>query len=282
MFTTTRSGPRATLRALAVLALGLVAAPLAAAPAATAVDRPVVLTKGHIDGFELTYDRAAGKLVLAAKDDTRLYADEIVYRDPSTVTFAFSDAAKTALPPATGTWAFLGAHGGQEGWLGPETQNPAEPWIGWSTERLQTSLAGTGFSVADSGTPVSLNVDIVGPGDVFQWQTVNFAPGNRYIDTTTPEPDVIPVASHAHVHTNWLFTAAGDYYFTVTPTVQTVEGATLTGDPTGYHVRIGGTASPAPTLAVQGAGATYVVGQTAILTAAQAPDSGLRTYQWQY
>ncbi|MEV0949651.1 TIGR03773 family transporter-associated surface protein [Promicromonospora sp. NPDC050249] len=243
----------ALLSAVVVPALGPTA--LAAGPASAAVpDRQFVLDRGHVDGFETTYDAETGKLALSVRDDTRIYDGGPVYRTPESTTLAYEDAqSQVTLPAAEGGWAFLGEHGGATVWLGSQTGEDQgySPWVGWSTERLLDSLAGTGITPAP-GRPVSLDVAVDGPGDVFTFQNDSFGqPVNRYVDTTTSDGGTIPVAANAHVHSNWVFTAEGDYTLTVTPSLATSDGATVTGDAATYHVRVGErpepTATPTPT-----------------------------------
>ncbi|WP_435737984.1 TIGR03773 family transporter-associated surface protein [Cellulosimicrobium sp. PMB13] len=289
MSLTTRSRPLvAALGVLALLAsfvvpvLGGTLATASAAPA----DREHVLTHGHVDGFETTYDAATGTVVLSVKDDTRIYEPGSAYRAPETTTFAYEDARLVqTLPPATGGWAFLGAYGGTDAWIASQTGSDQTyaPWVGWSTERLLGSLAGTGITPA-SGQPVSLDVRVDGPGDVFAFQNGSFgAPINRYVDTTTSAGGTIPVSANAHVHTNWIYTAEGDYTFVVTPSLATTAHGTITGGAATYHVRIGERAPEPVTTSVSVAAdaAEHVEGSTATFTATQEPATELSTYRWE-
>ncbi|OLT52609.1 hypothetical protein BJF88_13375 [Cellulosimicrobium sp. CUA-896] len=273
---------------LALLASFLVPVLGGALPSAAAAvpDREFVLTHGHVDGFETTYDATSGKLVLSVKDDTRIYGSGAAYRVPETTTFAYQDERLVAtLPPATGGWSFLGQYGGTQAWLG--TQSGGEqgyaPWVGWSTERLPGTLAGTGITPAP-GQPVTLDVRIEGPGDVFAFQNGSFGePINRYVDTTTSAGGTIPVSQNAHVHTNWIFTAEGDYTFVVTPSLATTEHGTITGDPATYHFGIGERAPEPVTTSVSVAldATEHVEGATATFTATQDPQTELATYRWE-
>lgn len=289
MSLTTRSRPlTAALGVLALLASFLVPVLGGALPSAAAAvaDRERVLTHGHVDGFETTYDAATGKVVLNVKDDTRIYEPGSAIWAPESTTFAWEDERSVAtLPAATGAWSFLGAYGGTQAWLGTQTgsEQSYAPWVGWSTERLNGSLAGTGITPAP-GQPVSLDVRIEGPGDVFAFQNGSFGePINRYIDTTASAGGTIPVAANAHVHTNWVFTAEGDYTVVVTPSLATTEHGTISGDPATYHFRIGERA-PEPvttSLSVALDAPEHVEGATAVLTAVQDPQTELSTYRWE-
>lgn len=270
---------------LASFVVPTVAGALPTASAQSVPDREFVLTHGHVDGFETTYDAASGRLVLSVKDDTRIHDTGAVFRVPEATTFAYQDErSRTTLPPATGGWAFLGEHGGTTAWLGTQSggDQTYAPWVGWSTERLLTSLAGTGITPA-TGSPVSLDVRVQGPGDVFSFQNDAFGgPINVYVNTVTGT-GTIPVAQNAHVHTNWVFTAEGDYAFVVTPSLATADGQTITGDPRTYHFRIGERASEpvTTTVAVTADHGSYVEGETAVLTASQDPVTELSTYRWE-
>jgi putative ABC transporter-associated repeat protein len=255
-----------------------------AAPVRTAVvDREYVLDRGHVDGFETTYDADAGTLLLSVRDDTRIYDAEPVFRAPESTTFAYEDPrSEVTLPAAEGSWAFLGEYGGATAWLGSQTGSEQDhaPWVGWSTERLLDSLAGTGITPA-AGQPVSLDVVVDGPGDVFTFQNDSFGqPVNRYLDTTTSDGGTIPVAASAHVHTNWVFTAEGDYTLTVRPSLATADGGTVTGDLATYHVRVGD--RPVTTsVTVSADRAEHTDGDTAVLTAVQDPPTELSRYRWE-
>ncbi len=207
-------------------------------------DRSIVLNKGHIDLFEVTYGDAG--LRLSVKDDTGLYATGAQYRSPADVSLwvdtALSAYGTDALPAA---YSFL-KDAASTVYLLPLSQNPELPWPGWSTERLAGTLPG-GVQLSSSGSPVKLGVTVAGPGEVFTWMTGAFgAVTNTYIDTVDPAPDAIPVARNAHVHTAWAFTAPGDYFLTVSPTATTTTGETVTGSSAIYHVHVGPLADAAP------------------------------------
>ena len=283
----------ATIARPVALAAGsaLVAGFLLASPA-QAADRDFVLTHGHVDGFEITYDPAENELVTQIKDDTRIYDATPQFRDPTQVTLAYQDEqAIGTLPAATGSWSFLGAHGGTEAWLASQSGGDQGyvPWVGWSTERLLNTLSGSGITPA-SGQPVSIDLDIDGPGDVFTFQNDSFGlPINRFVDTTNADPDRIRVTENAHVHTNWIFTAEGDYSVDATPSLATVEHGTITGPTVSYHFRVGAAGTdpgPGPTdpiettLTIEGMADHYHSGDMVTLTAVQDPPTGEDHYHW--
>lgn len=205
--------------------------------------RPWVLTKGHIDLFEVTWDDG---LKLSVKDDTNLYDSGSQYRSPADVTI-WVDTARSTLPvPAAPAFGFLGTPGETIYHL-PLSQDPDLPWPGWSTERLLGTLP-SGIELPNTADAVTLAVEVTGPGEVFSWMTGGFgAVINRYVDTVDPAPDLIPINRNAHVHTAWAFTQPGDYYLTVTPTAATTAGDTLTGDTAIYHIRVAALETPSPT-----------------------------------
>lgn len=202
--------------------------------------RQYALTHGHIDLFEVTYDDGADDLVLSVKDDTGIYDPGAEFRDPDDVSVVIDEELSAFEIPEglPSSYDFLGEEGETIHLLGQGGDDQgALPWPGWSTERLLGTLpAGTTLA---AGSPVKLEFEVEGPGDVYQFMTDPFGePINKYIDTVDPAADVIPVPSHAHVHTNWAFTEPGDYVFTVTPTAVTT-GQPLTGPAASYHIRIG-------------------------------------------
>ena len=267
--------PRGWLRAAAVLVTSLsLALAGAATPAPALTLRPVVLTAGHVDLFEVTYDAATSKLKLSVGDDTRQQSSVKVYRDPETVTTVIDPARSARDSSKLGSdYAFLGVDGPTV-YLLPQAQDASLPWPGWSTERLGASLP-AGVELA-AGQPVQLILSISGPGNVFTWQTGTFGEvTNRYVDTVDPAVDRIPVGANSHVHTNWAFTKPGDYLLTVTPTATTSAGATIDGASASYHLRVGSaTDDPAPVATeVSGSALTQVYGTSAVLRASVSPSA---------
>lgn len=228
-------------------AMGLVAVDGAAHAAHATQPRPYELTHGHIDLFYVTYDDAADGLRLDVNDDTGIYQDERVVRAPEEVTIAI-DETRAALEVPEGlpeSYDFLGEPGDIVYSL-PQSQDAQLPWPGWSTEDLVASLP-DGVTLA-AGSPVSLSVRAEGPGDVHTYMN---SPGgqaiNHYVDSSDGGPDVIPVAAHAHVHTEWAFSELGEYTLTVTPSARTSAGQTLTGPAANYLIRVGSDTAGAPT-----------------------------------
>ncbi|WP_028707641.1 choice-of-anchor M domain-containing protein [Propionicicella superfundia] len=244
--------------------------------------REYVLPKGHIDLFEVTYDAESAGLKLSVKDDTRIYSSGVEFRAPEeTSLLVDSGLAVLDLSGMPSAYDFLKVDGTTVYYL-PQTQNPDLPWPGWSTERLPSTLP-DGVSLSATGSPVELDLQIEGPGEVFTWQTGTFGGvQNTYVNTADPAPDVIPIARNAHVHTNWVFTQPGDYYLTVTPSATTTTGETLTGPSASYHIRVGAATDLAlVSTAKPVVSGTPAPGETLTATGGtweRTPDSV--TYQW--
>lgn len=263
-------------------AVGAATVLVAGGAPASAADRDFVLTSGHIDLFDVTYDAASGKLDLNVGDDTGRYDAGRVYRDPAQVTVAVDDDTAAVQVPDLPAYSFLGEPGDTV-YLLPQSQADGLPWPGWSTERLVGTLpAGTEVSTAADAVKLAVAVD--GPGDVHSY--MNGATGdviNHYVDTRDTGADTIPVSRNAHVHTEWVFTETGDYTFTVTPTATTTTGSTLTGDPATYHLRVGDPVA-APDLGLDVTankpGAAYLYGQGITLTATPDAATDLDHYHW--
>lgn len=140
---------RRPVSALAIALATALAVPLGFASPARAAEpsvRPIALTRGHIDLFEVTYDAGLGELRLGVKDDTRQYLPEVVHLDPATVT-TYVDSALSAADVSgllSGSpLAFLTVGGTVTTvHMLPQTQDENLPWPGWSTERLGGSLPG--------------------------------------------------------------------------------------------------------------------------------------------
>jgi len=235
--------------------------------------RPIALTKGHIDLFEVTYDAGLEGLRMRVKDDTRLYGEETRYLDPADVT-VYLDSALAEQPAP-----YLGL---DSAYQLPQTQDMEQPWPGWSTERLVASLP-EGVTASTALDAVRLELSIDGPGDVIAWQWGVFGDViNRYVDTTDATPDVIPVTRNAHVHTNWAFTELGDYRITVSPSLATADGGTITGPPAVYRIHVGPASDAAPvSVAAPSIAGAGTVGEPLILNAGEwLPRPHATTVEW--
>ncbi|TDC45314.1 hypothetical protein E1212_29040 [Jiangella ureilytica] len=262
--------PRVWLAASATagsLLLGVGTAPAAAADLA-------ILTHGHIDLFETSYDAAADRLVVQVKDDTRIYGDEPFFRAPEDVVLVV-DAEPSAIEiPDFEPLFFLGAPGDTV-YLLPMTQDERLPWPGWNSERLGPGLL--------EGDQFQLDLTIDGPGEVFSFMDDPVGmPIARYVDTTDAAPDRIPVGVGAHAHTNWVFTEVGEYTFVVTASGRKTDGTAIHSEPVTYRIVVGDPPSEEPVvprIGIEG-GTAYDVGDVVTLTAAQNPPTAHDVYDW--
>jgi surface-anchored protein len=257
---------------------------LGAGSASAAEPRPYVLTEGHIDLFEVTYDAESDGLRLQVKDDTGIYDPGATFRSPEDVTVGVdADQAGVVLPELPDACAcdFLGEPG-DEVFILPMSQNDGLPWPGWSTERLVGSLP-DGVELPTTSDAVKLDVEVSGPGDVhtYMWNAVGAAT-HHYIDTTNGGPDTIPISRNAHVHTEWAFTEPGSYTLTVAPRAETTSGTVLDGPSSEYHIQIGedGASDLGLTVTTNRPNAQYLYGQGITLTAAPTAPTDLDHYHW--
>lgn len=261
--------PRRALAAAAVVLCALAAV----APAASADDHDhdhVVLSQGHTDGIDVQAE--GGQLVLKVHDDTVSPSRTL---DPDDVLFHVKpEAAFTVpagLPPS---YSFIG-NAGDVIYLLPQVQtdNPDVVWLGWATQRLAPGTV--------TGNLTLEMVSVTGPGDVFLWQTDTFGgPINKW-GKRAGFPTSTPLAQNAHVHSNWAFTAVGEYTIEFQVTGTAPGGAALSTGPVAYSFHVGELPEPTgTTLTVEGADATYQAGDTVTLTAVQAPVTGLDHYHW--
>jgi surface-anchored protein len=273
---------RFLLPALATAVGSTAALTLVVGAAAAADDRPYVLSEGHVDMFEVTYDDDIDGLRLQVKDDTGLYDSTTQFRAPEDVTIGVAaDAAATEVPEGLPPdYAFVGDPGDTI-YLLPQVEAPGLPWPGWSTERLMSTLP-PGVDLPDTGDAVQLSVDIDGPGDVHTY--MSGAAGNvinHYLDTTDGGPDIIPMTRNTHAHTEWIFTELGNYTLTVTPTATTVRGDVLSAEASSYHLQVGpgGSAGEVPlatttTVTLGGAPQSYGTSRPALAQVTVTTDDG--------
>ncbi|MDA1361469.1 choice-of-anchor M domain-containing protein [Glycomyces luteolus] len=219
--TLTSALPRAGALA-AALFLTALAAP---ASAQTPGDR-TVLSVGHTDAMQITYEN--GRMGLRVKDDT---GDSVKYHDPADVSFQVLPHAQMAVPEG-GALDFIGEPGDPI-WLLPFTQDHTLLWPGWSTEELNSGVF--------KGDKVTMSlVGAEGPGDVALWGLGNFGTPNVWFNSRDGLADSINVNVNSHVHSTWAFTAAGEYTLSWELTGTLADGTEVSTGSVDYHWIVGG------------------------------------------
>jgi len=180
------------LPAAATLALAGVTTPAGASTR-------VVLDQGHVDVIGVAYvDGAFDVHVHDAVNDVE-YA-------PSEVKFVAKPAAKTTVP-ADPAYRFLGPAGAPI-WVLPQVQDPALLWPGIGAEEVAPGVF----------TDDSLQVEVVrvaGPGGFDIFGTDAFGSPAVLVDSGDGLPDQFAIDAGGHLHANWAFGAAGNYWVTV-------------------------------------------------------------------
>ncbi len=267
---------RSPIRALAAALVTLTAVGATTVTArAEDHDHPsIVLDVGHVDAIDVVDE--AGQLVLKVHDDTHLHDPGSVSHDPADVLFHVKPEAEFVVPEGLpASYDFIG-DAGDTVWLLPQTQNdnPDVVWMGWASQRL-----GTGVT---AGNMTLTMVGVDGPGDVLLFQNDAFgAPINKW-GQGAGFPTSIPLAQNAHVHSNWVFTAEGEYEITFRVSGTTPGGQPISSDDTVYHVAVGELPEeePAPALSISGLASSYDVGDPVSLTAVQDPPTSQDHYHW--
>ncbi|MEU0077552.1 choice-of-anchor M domain-containing protein [Micromonospora tulbaghiae] len=263
MNATSRVRGFAALMAGAVVVAGMVSAPTAASAA-----EKVVLSKGHTDAIDVRYE--GGALSLEVHDDT---VSPSVTRDPADVTFQVLPEAAMAVP-ADPRFAFLGPVGSQV-WLLPLTQDPDLLWPGWNTTTLNSGVF--------EGNKVRLSlVDVRGPGDVTLFTQDAFGGPIMKFRSDDGLPDAIDVPVHTHAHSNWAFSAQGDYTLTFQADATLTGGTTVSTGRVDYSFVVGELSGGGPEvgLAVNGMADEYQPNDTVTLNAVQTPQTELDHYHW--
>lgn len=209
-------GSSATL--VATLALtGALVLPTSTAAAAADFDvntDQITLDQGHTDAFNLIPTDDGGIRLTLKEDITGSH----VLREPESVEIYVKESARTQVPE--GFLPGLPA----DVYLLPLTQgqNPDVIWPGWDS--LQ--LSGHGFGTSTQAD-IEFNItEVDGPGDVFMWTSAGFNPKASLLkDGGYTLPNTIKQSILAHVHTNWAFTEAGTYIFTVNASAAKADGS---------------------------------------------------------
>jgi putative ABC transporter-associated repeat protein len=233
-----------------------------------------VLHRGSVDVFEVGYDaRATPALSLRVGDDSGLYGP------PGSIE---ADRALLLLPKASDTlWSGEGVpffRPGQRVWWASEqgNQRGRAPWPGWTAEGVPEGL------LVEDRVDIEIT-SVTGPGRAYAWQGAGS--GLRtYLDSSDPGADLLPAQAGGRGRTNWAFTAPGEYRLQAraraTPANGAANGAAVTSPITEYRICVGDLAGCGHTLTVSRPSASYPVGGTIRLGAAQTPGTGLTAHQW--
>lgn len=250
---------------------------LALQPGTAAADAEAgqrVLHRGAVDVFEVGYDaRVTPALSLRVGDDTGIYGP------PGSIE---ADRTLLQLPQASETaWSGEGVpffRPGQRVWWASELgdQRDRAPWLGWTAEGVPEGL------FVEDRVDIEIS-NVTGPGRAYAWQGAG--PGLRtYLDSSDPGRDVLPVRAGDRGRTNWAFTAPGEYRLQAraraTPVNGAIKGAAVASPITEYRICVGDLSGCGQTLTVSRPSASYPVGGTIRLRAAQAPSTGLTAHQW--
>lgn len=214
---------RRSLGAVFALVLALVSlavTPLYAAGSEKTPDGRLLITKGHVDAFNVSGN--ASGVTLDLKEDV---TGSQVRHKPENVILGVVDGAWTE---QTKNVPSLGS----AGYYLPMTQNPSIVWPGWDSLGAQP-LQKVTYKLAS----------ITGPGDVFMWTSGPFGGGveprqeNGSLKVTNGSTWVQDYAAHEHI--SWLFTKPGTYTMTLSATVD-FEGTSKTTNSATYTWAIGG------------------------------------------
>lgn len=160
----------------------------------------------------------AGALTLETMAENESGAE--VRLDPNEVVFHVEESTRgtVSYDPA---YAFLGAAGSSV-WTAPQ-DNPGDGilWPGFSTEGVPMGM------VDDEQITLRLEA-LSGPGTVHIYQTDAFNVPTRRLSSTGTDYRAWTLATGAHVHANWAFSAAGTYALTFS----------ATGSVNGSHVTV--------------------------------------------
>jgi surface-anchored protein len=247
---------------------GLLAAVVVVAPApAAAQPAPVVLSVGHVDVLQLTYE--GGELALSIKDDS---GGEPVTRNPADVVLQALPGSRGPVPEHP-DFGFLGAPGDPV-WILPEIQNHSLLWPGWNTEPIP-------LGVFQEDLITLTLTEVVGPGKLFVYIEDFLGLPEHQFSSEPGFPDSTVVRTDTHVHANWAFTAEGSYTLRFEAEATLPDGTTVSTGPVDYHFVVGELAGdPEVQLTVEGAERSYAPGEQVTLVAVPQPDPGLTQHAW--
>ncbi|MBL5973730.1 MAG: hypothetical protein D3X82_08205 [Candidatus Leucobacter sulfamidivorax] len=256
-----RTRNRAGAIAVALAMAGALLAPTQASAADAPLTNPVALEKGHIDAFFTTLNDDGSPLLVLSDEATGSH----INRTPESVDLVVKEAALHTYSPT----AFVPpALQGATVYRLPANANPNLIWPGWDTNGLKP--------VYGDNVSVEFEANVTGPGDVWMWQLdiegelVSMLTSGEY--RLNPSGRILQ-SFPSHTHTNWAFTAAGEYQLTVTAHVSG-NGLTATSNTAVYTFVV------APTLAIAGAESSYADGADIVLSAASTPAVTGGSYEW--
>lgn len=207
---------------VSIIGAGALTALLAVVTPAQA-SAPVVLSVGHVDVFGVAFEDGALNLHVHADEPEAEYA-------PHEVRLDALPGSKTTVPNDP-RYAFLGAPGAPV-WILPEVQNEELLFPGFGAEELEP-----GVFVGDS-VRVRL-IGAHGPGDFSVFTTDAAGTPNIIFDTGNGLPDTFTLGVGGHLHANFAFEGAGDYYLLVVVTARLASNGNTVASNLGlYHFKV--------------------------------------------
>lgn len=171
----------------------------------TLLTDPIRIHKGHLDIRLNPAGQDTWKL--AVKDDSMIGAKQSVMRAPEAVTVVVSANARLKregdlMNPALD---FLGPKG-TVSYVLPDTEQPAMPWPGFSTEDVDYSRypKGIDYKLTVRQAPADGRMLFVTSADIGATVEV-------HVDSNDPARDRIHTDEATHLHGTWVFSAAGHY-----------------------------------------------------------------------
>lgn len=164
-------------------------------------------TDGHGD-FGVAYEGGQLHFHFHAEGATvgGIERDDEEFELADVITWVSTDAM-IALPV---DFSPLGAQAGQIIWVLPETQNLTLPFVGLSTEELNSAHWGNiSFTLGAVTSPT-------GNGHFALWQTGSFGEILLRMSTADPGEDVVTLLPRNHAHHNWGFTEPGIWQIEMT------------------------------------------------------------------
>lgn len=153
------------------------------------------------------------------KDDRSVPAE---WKDPATLTFGLSDAARTELPEA------LGPVPAGTAWMIGSTQQAGVPWLGANTQHeslLEHTTGDVTWEITGFDGPGAFYLFTQGGlGEIVGEEWFSAADGQGKGSHTIP--------ANSHVHPSWVFSKPGTYKITIRQSATAKDGKDLTGSAT--------------------------------------------------